>query len=143
MRVALIVIIVLGNIFQIGGLETARALSSPTSLNVENTAKYSDGHYSWTVFMVGEESVLQNIDYVQYNLHPSFPNPVQVVRARGGTCAFAFSSTSWGEFNVHVKIRFKDGNETSFDHWLNLLTNNNASGCDAKRKPTKRTARKR
>jgi transcription initiation factor IIF auxiliary subunit len=138
MRAVAVAIIVLTNIFQIARLETARTLSSPTDLNVENTAKYTDGHYSWTVFIVGDENILQNIDYVQYNLHPSFPNPVQVVRARGSKCAFAFSSTSWGEFSVHVKVRFKDGNETSFDHWLNLLDNNNTSGCDPKSRSRKR-----
>jgi transcription initiation factor IIF auxiliary subunit len=143
MRTALVVIIVLSNVFQIGGLQTAKALSFPTVLSVENTAIYSDGHYSWTVFLVGDKDVLQSIDYVEYTLHPSFPNPVQMVRERGGKCAFAFSSSSWSEFNVHVKIGFKNGSETSLDHWLNLLTNKNASGCETKSRSPKRTIRKR
>src|SRR5437879_1455429 len=105
---------------------------APSVFTVDNTAKYSDGHYSWTLFITGDDNTLRNVDHVEYTLHPSFPTPVQTVRVRGGKCAFALSSTSWGEFKIGVKVFFKDGTSMALKYWLNLLDNRNATGCDEK-----------
>jgi transcription initiation factor IIF auxiliary subunit len=122
-------------------LAAATRLNPP--IQVRNTAKYSNGHYNWTLYISADDAILQNINQVVYTLHPSFPNPVQTVSTRGGHCAFAFSSNSWGEFKVGVKITFKDGNEVNFEYWLNLLNNPDESGCDEKSKPSKRTRKRR
>src|SRR5260370_4622720 len=86
-------------------------------IRVNNTAKYSSGRYTWTVFLLADESILKNVDYVEYTLHPSFPNPVQYVKERGTKCAFPLTSSSWGEFEVKVKVAFKDGSETYLKYW--------------------------
>lgn len=114
------------------------------AVRIDNTAKYSSGRYSWTVFIVADESTLSNIAYVEYTLHPSFPNPVQSIKERGARCAFGLTSTSWGEFEVKVKIVFKNNDRPEYTkHWLNLLENrNSASMCDLP-KPKPRAARRR
>lgn len=105
---------------------------------IDNTAKYINGYYSWTLFIKADEDTLQNIDHVEYTLDPSFPEPVRVVKVRGGQCAFAFSATSWGEFKVKVKIVFKNGSTEELTYLLNLLKNGNATGCDEKRQYRRR-----
>jgi len=88
-------------------------------VRVVNTAKYvGSGRYAWTIFLVAEESVLNAIDYVEYILHPSFPEPVRVSNDRDTN--FALSSNGWGEFNVFVKIVFKDRPKMHLEHWLRL-----------------------
>lgn len=114
------------------------------TVRIDNTSKYASGRYSWTVFVVADESTLSNIAYVEYTLHPSFPNPVQSIYDRGARCPFGLTSTSWGEFEVKVKIVFKKNTEPIYlKYWLNLLENHNSSSmCDTpKAKP--RAARRR
>jgi transcription initiation factor IIF auxiliary subunit len=88
-------------------------------VRIENTAKYvGSGRYEWTVFLVAEAPFLKTIKYVEYTLHPSIPNPVQIIRDHDTN--FALSSNGWGEFNIFVKIVFKNGRKMYFEHWLNL-----------------------
>jgi len=116
----------------------AATLASATAprITVNNTSKYVSGRYTWTVFLVADDATLENIQVVEYTLHPSFPNPVVYVKDRGSRCAFPFSSSSWGEFEVKVKISFKDGSAVELKHWLSLLQNPNSTMCDAP-KPSK------
>lgn len=109
------------------------------SIYVDNTAKHSSGHYTWTVFLRADEATLRNIDYVEYTLHPSFPQPVQPpIRDRGGKCAFALTAGSSAEFEVKVKIGLKDGGTTYLTHWLTLLENKNPPNlCDASKRKTR------
>jgi transcription initiation factor IIF auxiliary subunit len=91
-------------------------------IKIDNTARYaSEGRYDWTVFIVAEDSVLNNIDHVVYTLHPTFSDPRRSVSDRGRRCAFALSSTAWGEFNIGVKVVFKNKAEYTTDYHLNLF----------------------
>ena len=92
-------------------------------VRVENTAEYMDsGRYEWTVFLVAENPVLETIDYVEYTLHPSFPNPVRISHDRDTN--FAISSSGWGESNVYIKIVFRDGRKMHTKHKLSLEERN-------------------
>lgn len=111
------------------------------NIRADNTAKYVNGRYEWTVFLVGDESVIKRVTAVEYTLHPSFSKPVRAVTARGSKCAFGLSASSWGEFNVKVKVVFDDGGYITGDHWLNLLqkvrdgNGNDCSGVKGKISP--------
>jgi transcription initiation factor IIF auxiliary subunit len=88
-------------------------------IRVANTAQYvGSGRYNWTVFLIADESTLNTISYVEYILHPSFSNPTRRVYNRESN--FALSSSGWGEFNIMVKIVYKDGRITYLQHWLRL-----------------------
>ena len=102
-------------------------------IRVDNSAKYSMGRYNWTIYVTGPDTTLNKVDYVQYTLHPSFPQPVQIIKTRGGRCAFPFSSNSWSEFEVKVKVVFKDGRTLDLKYKLNLLKNTNTgAGCTSR-----------
>jgi transcription initiation factor IIF auxiliary subunit len=92
-------------------------------LRLDNTAKYlGSGHYEWTVFVVAEDTILNQIDHVVYTLHPSFPNPVQERRDRDNN--FALTAKGWGEFNILAEVVFKDDRRIRLNHWLELKKKN-------------------
>jgi transcription initiation factor IIF auxiliary subunit len=97
--------------------------ASPTDLYLKNTATYNSGRYLWTIYVAGDPAAIDDISYVEYTLHYSFPKPVQVIRERGTKCPFALSSNSWGEFEIKARIVLKSGHERTIKYWLNLLDN--------------------
>ena len=95
-------------------------------IEVKNDSQYSGRKlyvgkkaWDWTIYIVSEPSVLQKIRRVTYQLHPTFTDPIKIIREPGKTSkAFPYSTTGWGTFNVGVRIEFKDGSEYSRDHYL-------------------------
>jgi hypothetical protein len=64
-------------------------------------------YYRWSVEIVAEDDVLDKIDYVQYELHETFAEPIQIVRARQKH--FRLRGEGWGVFPIHITIYFGDG----------------------------------
>jgi len=88
--------------------------SRPT---LANTSKYvGGGRYDWNLFVRADPAVLDSIRYVEYYLHPTFPNPVQRVDRREG--GFALRSNGWGEFQVTAMVAYRDGRSERLVHWL-------------------------
>jgi len=114
-----------------------------TDLYLKNTVTYNSGRYLWTVFVAGDDAAINNISYVEYTLHYSFPKPVQVIKERGTKCAFSLSSNSWGEFEIKAKIVLKNGEERYIKYWLNLLSNKVQSSACSPNPDSKRTALKK
>ena len=61
---------------------------------------------------------LELVDYVEYRLHDTFPDPVRV--AEDATNKFALSSAGWGEFTIFITVYLKDGREVETTHYLKL-----------------------
>ena len=78
----------------------------------------SNDWYQWRIFVNENEAVLDKIDYVSYILHPTFPNPIRIVRDRESK--FALESAGWGSFTMFITIRFKDGTEQEVRYFLDL-----------------------
>ena len=75
-------------------------------------------YYKWRVFVDEPQEVLNSIETVEYTLHPTFPEPHQV--RTDPADGFALETSGWGEFNILVTIRYKDGREVQTQHWLDL-----------------------
>ena len=86
-----------------------------------NTSTPTEGHrYDWVVRLEAPSpDQLDNIEKVEYVLHPTFPHPVRMVIDRSNL--FAMSSSGWGEFEVGVKVYFKDGTMEKLKHPLRLF----------------------
>jgi hypothetical protein len=121
----------------------ASAFSPPPKVTLQNTATYSGGLYTWTIFLVADESILKSIEQVEYTLHPSFPNPTVYVKERGTRCPFSFTSTSWSEFEVKVRIYFDDKSTMDLRHWLRLLGNQDQTSCAPPRTGRAKVRRRR
>lgn len=59
------------------------------------------------LFIEGDIDVLEG---VEYELHPSFPNPLIMVKKRKG--GFPLEIWTWGEFDITVTFYHKDGDIT-------------------------------
>jgi len=64
-------------------------------------------YYDWRVFVDEPAPVLNEIAEVQYLLHPTFPNPLQV--RTDPKEKFAVETSGWGEFTIQITIRYKNG----------------------------------
>ncbi len=91
------------------------------SIYTDNTStRVKEDWWKWTVFIVGDDSTLNEIKWVEYTLHPSFPDPTHKVSTKGPDSGkgFFFSATGWGTFIIKVKIMFNDGDVREFKHQL-------------------------
>ncbi|GAB6910181.1 hypothetical protein JCM12296A_60390 [Desulfosarcina cetonica] len=90
--------------------------------NVAQRSKNRSDYWDWTIFIKGPDDVLEKIEYVEYTLHPTFPNPVRIINERGyGPYAFPLSTSGWGTFTVKVKVYYKDGTYQQMSHYLKFI----------------------
>jgi len=100
--------------------------SSPLNLDTAtirtaNTSRYlGSGRWEWAVFIVASDEVLGRIQYVEYTLHPTFPEPIQRVTERGleSGKGFTLKATGWGTFEIALKVVFTGGKARYLKHQL-------------------------
>jgi len=82
---------------------------------------YSKGdtkRYQWKVLVNEDESVLDTIESITYLLHPTFPDPLRIIKNLESN--FALESSGWGEFDIQITIKFKNDKETKQTYHLDL-----------------------
>jgi transcription initiation factor IIF auxiliary subunit len=89
-------------------------------ISVDNTAtSIGESRWSWKVFLKASPQVLQNIECVEYTLHPTFPRPFQRVCTIGDeNYPFALSATGWGTFQIQIRVFMKDGQKKDLTYNL-------------------------
>jgi transcription initiation factor IIF auxiliary subunit len=89
------------------------------ALRTAQSEKYhGDEWWSWSVWIDVPPETLLDIVSVEYTLHPTFANPVRIIKTRANK--FKLSSAGWGVFPIHVRIRMRDGKEYQLRHQLKL-----------------------
>ncbi len=94
------------------------------SFVLKNTSKYIEkkGKTHWWLWKAFIEtsgiSSLDDVKYVEYQLHSSFKNPVK--RVRNPKTNFAISAKGWGTFLLRARVVFKDSERQiiSLEHIL-------------------------
>ena len=82
------------------------------ALSLKNTSRYlersGDTHWwEWTAYIEAETpSELDEVDFVEYRLHPSFKNPICWITDREG--GFPLTRRGWGRFTLYAKVNFRD-----------------------------------
>lgn len=91
-------------------------------ISADNTSRYiGNGRWDWTVFIKASKQVLDDIECVEYTLHPTFPNPIRRECSLGDPrYPFGHSTNGWGTFEIHIKVTFKDGTVRFLKHMLIL-----------------------
>ena len=86
----------------------------------KNVAKQiREGWFEWIVYIDGPKDSIEKIACVQYSLHPSFPDPHQLVCEPGdGPRRFALKKEGWGTFAVGIRIFLKSGPVQEMSHPL-------------------------
>lgn len=90
------------------------------SLTLRNTWNYKgDDWWEWTAFVddagTGE---LENVQFVEYVLHETFPEPVRRVDTRKG--GFRLDTEGWGTFDLKAFAHMKDGKKIRLKHEIQL-----------------------
>ena len=78
--------------------------------------KFSRNGYDQFKIRVSVSGPLSEIESVEYELHPTFINPVRISRDRSG--GFPIEFWTWGEFEIFVTIHFVDGRDEELTYYL-------------------------
>jgi transcription initiation factor IIF auxiliary subunit len=74
--------------------------------------------WKWAIWLEGAEQELDQVEYVEWRLHPTFPDPVRKSTDRG--TGFRLETGGWGVFPIHASVRLKDGQTLKLRHLLQL-----------------------
>ena len=79
-----------------------------------------DPWWKWAVWIVGDgdDSALDQVDFVEWQLHPTFPNPVRRITNR--QTGFRLETGGWGVFRIVARVQMRDGKQTALSHHLTL-----------------------
>jgi len=89
------------------------------TLKLVNTyEKIRDDWYSWTVKIAGTRIELNQIKYVTYILHESFPNR-RIVSSNSNN-NYARTLEGWGEFLLQAEAQLKNGKKKFALLWVDL-----------------------
>jgi transcription initiation factor IIF auxiliary subunit len=88
-------------------------------IQTRQSYKYeSDDWWEWSVWLDGSSQELDQVEYVEYRLHRTFPKPVRVVKDRATN--FRLTTGGWGCFTIYVRVVMKDSTEHKLTHDLDL-----------------------
>ena len=96
------------------------ALPQDQDITTANTSRrLGKDSWEWTAFIKASDSVLRSIRCVEYRLPSTFAKSTQTVCKVGDkNQPFALKGTSWGTFDVPIKVIFKNGKTRSLRHRL-------------------------
>lgn len=90
------------------------------TLRIRNRWRYKGNDWwQWEAFLDDEGSgELEQVDYVEYVLHPTFSNPVRrIADPEGG---FILKTAGWGTFELKAFVHTKGGGKHKLTHQLKL-----------------------
>lgn len=74
--------------------------------------------WKWAVWLEGSGDALDQVETVEWLLHPTFPNPVR--RCTNREDKFRLETAGWGVFPIRAKVHMKDGQHHVLSHHLKL-----------------------
>lgn len=74
--------------------------------------------WKWAVWIEAPDEALDSIEFVEWTLHPSFPNPIRKINNRASK--FRLETGGWGVFQIVARVQMKDGIQTKLRHYLRL-----------------------
>ena len=88
-------------------------------LSLKQHAAYKGNNWwEWSVWVEGEKEDLKRIEFVEYTLHPTFPDPVRRVINIGSK--FRLNASGWGGFTIRALVVTKSGEKKTLRHNLQL-----------------------
>lgn len=96
------------------------------NIQVQQRSQYQIvGWWRWSVWLEGPQEDLDQIEYVEYTLHPTFPKPVRRITNRRTN--FCLSASGWSEFTIYIDIKLKNEEILKREHRL-ILEDASAKG---------------
>jgi transcription initiation factor IIF auxiliary subunit len=94
-------------------------MAEKNTLTIEQSEQYEgDDWWSWSVWIDGPETALDEVDFVEYTLHPTFRDPVRKISTRKN--GFKLSTSGWGVFPIYARVCNKDSSVVQLKHQLKL-----------------------
>jgi transcription initiation factor IIF auxiliary subunit len=88
-------------------------------MEIHQSENYRDGDWwDWSVWLRGTQAELASVEYVDWRLHPTFPDPVRRIKNRKSK--FRLDTGGWGTFPVQALVRLKSGEVLRLSHELKL-----------------------
>src|SRR6185436_14892352 len=95
------------------------AKSPGIAAEIKHSSEYRrQDWWDWAVWIEAADKTLDQIEYVEYSLHPTFPNRLRHQTNRQEK--FRMESAGWGEFMIGVELVTKSGEHLKRQHWLSL-----------------------
>ena len=86
---------------------------------IQQSEKYvGDDWWKWALWIEGPDEALDQIAFVEWVLHPTFPDPIRKVSNRSTN--FRLETGGWGVFQIVARIQFKDKQQIKLRHFLQL-----------------------
>jgi transcription initiation factor IIF auxiliary subunit len=91
----------------------------PTPFQIQQWENYEgDNWWQWAVWLEGSAGDLDNVESVEWKLHPTFPNPIR--RSLDRPAKFRIETAGWGVFPIHATVNMKSGPAYTLTHILQL-----------------------
>lgn len=88
-------------------------------MEIHQSEQYvGDNYWKWSVWIEGASEELDALEFVEWQLHPTFPNPIRRVSDR--SIKFRLDTSGWGVFMIHASAQRKDGTSQRLRHYLQL-----------------------
>ena len=86
-------------------------------LQLQNSWEYKDDdRWDWSAYLTGSD--LPKVQSVQYVLHPTFADPVRVVK--DPATGFRIDTEGWGSFALKAIVHLKNGENQLLTHDIKL-----------------------
>ncbi len=91
-------------------------------MRIRNRWKYAgDNHWEWEAFLDdGGTGQLDDVNSVEYVLHPTFKKPLRKITTRNNQ--FAMKTNGWGTFKLKAFVSMKDGSREKLTHYIELCS---------------------
>ncbi|WP_291131693.1 pYEATS domain-containing protein [Flavobacterium sp. UBA7682] len=87
--------------------------------NISQSYEYiGDDYWDWAVWIEAKKEDLEKIEFVTYNLHHTFINPVRVIKDRESK--FKLETSGWGTFTIYAILTFTNNTIIQLEHELEL-----------------------
>lgn len=91
-----------------------------TEFKIQQSEEYKGSDWwKWAVWVEGTDAALDQIEHVEWTLHPTFPNPIRKVDDRSQK--FKIETGGWGTFPIQALVLTKDGKSFRLRHNLSLF----------------------
>lgn len=88
-------------------------------LKIAQDSEYlGNDQWKWWVWLDGDDPPIDEVEAVEYHLHPTFPQPVRVVKDRPSR--FRLDAVGWGVFALKARVQLRDGSKIGLTHMLEL-----------------------